>query len=146
MIMSQMRAWATALLAMPRHWDDYVQSFIWTFNHSELFNFAKSGFIPGFCVSPPFRLTLLRVQGNDGDARQPKSCRNSDPFIRWMTEHTKLKELMIRTPQEGIRKTKEKAAGGKMYIDIWCKMALSSILSLLGQQMHQDPHWSSFSH
>lgn len=154
---------------MPCQWDDCFHSFFWTFNHSQLFKVAESD---EFCLPPPFPLSVLRAQGNDGDARQPKkSCMNSDPFIRQKTDHAddtisafilKWKYLSFTvgwykppeccrycgtTPQEGSSTTKEKvAAGVKMYIDIRCERALSSILSLLGQQTHQDPHRSSFSH
>lgn len=112
------------------------------------------------------------MQDNDGDGRQPKSCRNfdyqtndrayktkgADDNIFVFIPKVKYHSLIVawyklpgccwycgRTPQEGVSKTKGKgAAGVKMYIDIWCEMALPSILSLLGQQRHQDPHRNSF--
>lgn len=112
------------------------------------------------------------MQDNVGDGRQPKSCRNldyrtndrayetkgADDNIFVFILKVKYHSLIVgcykllgccwycgRTPQEGVSKTRGKgAAGVKMYIDIWCETALPSILSLLGQQRHQDPHRNSF--
>lgn len=111
---------------------------------SELFNFAKLGFIPGFCL---FSISVDCVEGA-GQWWQNQTAKKLQEFwpIYQMNDRTyktkgaddkiyvqlkyhsfivgwyKLPECCQycgRRPQEGISKTKEKvAAGVKMYIDI----------------------------
>lgn len=125
-------------------------------------------------VSPPFLLTVLKGAGQRWRRPTAKKLQEFWPnyqtnaktyktkvaddnifvFILKVKYHSlivgwyKMPECCWycgKTPQEAISKTKEKdAVGVKLYIDIWCEMALPSILCLLGQQRHQDPHRNSF--